>query len=59
MKSDRVVYMIEELYKHWLKTSALPENMLQLLTDEQMRNWFIAEVGSVVKNYQEERKSTE
>jgi hypothetical protein len=59
MKSDRVVYMIEELYKHWLNTSALPENMLQLLTDEQMRNWFMAEVGSVVKNYQQERKESE
>lgn len=59
MKTNRVIVFTEQLYEHWYQVSAEVPKLVQPLTEEQVRKWFIAEVETIVKHYQEAKHETE
>jgi hypothetical protein len=58
MKTTRVIYFAEQLYEHWYQASAEVPKLVQPLTDEQLLKWFIAEIETIVKHYQEAKHET-
>jgi hypothetical protein len=58
MKTTRVIYFTEQLYEHWYQVSAEVPKLVQPLTDEQLRKWFISEIETIVKHYQEAKHET-